>query len=122
MGELIRIRIADALHNRQAAGFKKVGRGPHRRVQAKALADLEEFVGRQPQFPTAFRITFVAERDDSVDPVIPAVELKGNEHAAVAIRGGGTSRPLEKRWHYRREREERRAFQKSTPRDHEWAP
>ncbi len=80
----IRIRVADPLDDRQPPALEQVSRRPHRGVKADAVADFQKLLGREPKLAAVFRIGLVAERDDGVDAVIAAVELKHDEHSSVA--------------------------------------
>ncbi len=91
------VGIPDSLDDREPPGFEQVGRRPHRRVQAEAVADLEELFHREPQHAAMLPVSLVAEGHDGVDPVVAPIELQHHQHAAVALRPAGPGRARQKR-------------------------
>ncbi len=55
------------------------------------LVNLDELILRQLERLAVPSVAFIGEGDNCVDPIVAAVELDHNEHAAVAL-GRGRSR------------------------------
>ncbi len=82
------------------------------------VCQLAKPIGRQPQLLAMAGVFLVAVRDDGVDPVVAAVELDHDEHAAVAVRLRRQSPFGEETRQRRGERDQGRTLQGSTTREH----
>ena len=112
------IGIADTRHNGEAPGLEHPASTLHRGMKANPLGDGDEPFHRQCQRFAISGVSFILERDDRVDSVIAAVELNHDEHPAVFLRRGGTSRPREEAGNARGERNQREGAQNIASCDH----
>src|SRR5881398_1674771 len=78
-----RVRIANALDDRELPRVQKSAEAAQRRVQTKLIVNANQAILGKRQAVSISRITFVAERDDGVDAVIAAVELNDDKDAGI---------------------------------------
>ena len=93
----IRVRVADALHDRQPAILDHVGRAAHRRMEPDVVCQLAKPISRQTQLLAMPGVILVAVRDDGVDAVVAPVELDHDQDAAVAVGPAPLSRSGERK-------------------------
>jgi hypothetical protein len=87
-------------------------------VQSNVISDPDEPVGGQSEDLAVMGITLVFEGDDRVDPVVAAIELNDNQHAALFLGCGSPDRSSEKARDRRGEGDQGKRAQNIASRDH----
>jgi hypothetical protein len=80
----VRVRITDALHDRQLPLLQELLQAGQGGMQPHAVVDPADLVLRYLQVRAVLAVVIVAVGHDGVQAVVAAVELQDDEHAAAA--------------------------------------
>src|SRR5689334_20857863 len=96
----VRVRIADALNNRQVLILVQLLEAGHLRMQAELIVQLQDLIIRNAKHNPVSAVTIVAERYNRIQTVVAAAQLYDDENlVARALLPGGLSAASQKGGH-----------------------
>ena len=110
----VRVRVADALDDRQRAAVVELLQARHAGVERQTIVKAQRGLGVHRQIAAGVVVGAVAVRNHRVEPIVAAAELEHDQRSPVRARGRGRRRRLlredgahERRRHHRSGRDER---------------